>query len=136
MPFEFPVFVLSKDCGEVEMFNSLESLEKELELIDVENSEYEIWDAQGLRLRLSAQKPTWLKIEEVQPDYDGLKTSVLNYASASGLKISDMETKSLKTIIQAVSAQKYRTSFFRRFLKKCKIGLFGSVRPVIGNDRK
>lgn len=120
MAFKFPVFVLAKDSGEVAIYNTLESLEKELEPIDVENGEYEVWDAQGLRLKLSAQKPTWLKIEEIQPDYDGLKTSVLNYAATSGLRIGEGESESiesLKKIIQTASAQKSRSSFFSKLLR-------------------
>lgn len=62
MQVDFPVFVLSKDSGDVEQFASIADLQKALERIDVENGEYEAWDKNGVPLDLRVQEPVWLDI--------------------------------------------------------------------------
>lgn len=121
MLFKFPVFVLAKDCGEISIYTTLESLEKKLEPIDVENEEYEVWDAQGVRLKLYSQRPTWLKIEGTQPDFEGLKITVLRYAETSGMKIEKDSLESfsnLEQIIKTVNKNKIRPNFFKKFWEK------------------
>ena len=60
----FPVFVLAKDCGEVTVFSEFEKMVWHFEPIDVENNEYQAWDAAGnlLELRVGEPKAEWLKI--------------------------------------------------------------------------
>ena len=60
----FPVYVLAKDCGEIDSYTSIENMQSYLEAIDVENNEYEAWDAEGrlLELTVSSRKPDWLQI--------------------------------------------------------------------------
>ena len=57
-----PVFVVARDSGEVMKFDSVYDMQHRLERIDIENSEYVAWDSHGRPLRLSVQKPVWLKI--------------------------------------------------------------------------
>jgi hypothetical protein len=50
----FPLYVLAKDCGDILRIEAEERLSY-FEAIDVENDEYEAWDATGRRLKLVAQ---------------------------------------------------------------------------------
>lgn len=60
----FPLFILAKDSGEIGSYSSLASIQRHLEAIDVENEEYEAWDADGLSLSLTVgpTKSAWLQI--------------------------------------------------------------------------
>jgi hypothetical protein len=60
----FPVYVVAKDCGEVTAFTSFERMQGHFEAIDVENNEYEAWDAYGrlLQLRVGPGRSEWLQI--------------------------------------------------------------------------
>jgi len=60
----FPVYVLAKDCGEFTLFHSLEDMRGYMEAIDVENNEYDVWDAEGFMLRLivTDSKKDWLSL--------------------------------------------------------------------------
>ena len=62
--FAFPVFVRVKDDDSVIEFPTWVAMQGYLEAIDVENGEYEAWDAQGRCLELSVGKPKseWLTI--------------------------------------------------------------------------
>jgi hypothetical protein len=62
--FSFPVFVREKDDGSVIEFSTQVAMQGYLEAIDVDNGEYEAWDAKGRRLELSVAKSNseWLKI--------------------------------------------------------------------------
>jgi hypothetical protein len=48
----FPVYVFAEDCGEVTAYQSLEAMQGYMEAIDVENDEYEAWDATGRVLQV------------------------------------------------------------------------------------
>ena len=59
---QFPVFVRSKDCGDVKSYDSVEAMCRHFEEIDI--AEYEAWDATGLPLDLSVQGSSqWLRLE-------------------------------------------------------------------------
>jgi hypothetical protein len=60
----FPVFVLAKDCGEITEYSSLTAMQGYLEGIDVDDNEYDAWDAQGyvLRLAVTTPKSAWLRV--------------------------------------------------------------------------
>jgi len=62
--FAFPVFVHEKDDDSVMEFPTFTSMQGYLEAVDVDNGEYEAWDARGRRLELGVGKPKseWLKI--------------------------------------------------------------------------
>jgi hypothetical protein len=53
MEFKYPVFVLLRDCNEVISLSSPSGW-KQFEAVDIENHEYEAWDASGQKLVLEA----------------------------------------------------------------------------------
>jgi hypothetical protein len=53
----FPAYVRGRDDGEVIEYPTLAAMQHHLEAIDVENEEYEAWDAQGSRLQLAVRNP-------------------------------------------------------------------------------
>jgi hypothetical protein len=59
----FPVYVRD-DANDVMSFPSHEAMQAYLELIDVENDEYQAWDANGyaLDLLVGSPKSEWLKL--------------------------------------------------------------------------
>ena len=62
--FQPPILVRVKDSREVLRYNSVPYMQNDLEQIDVENEEYEAWDALGTPLQLSVQKGAeWLRVE-------------------------------------------------------------------------
>lgn len=89
MSVNFPVYVLAKDCGEVSRFNSIEEMQRQLEEIDVENDEYTAWDRTGTLLKLSVQKPVWLRIEPeaLQSQQSQLRDALMQYAAALGVEV-------------------------------------------------
>ena len=60
----FPVYVLSKDDGRVIAFQRFTEMQGYLESIDVENHEYEAWDANGRCIEFATKdsKRDWLEI--------------------------------------------------------------------------
>ena|ERR1700681_3052598 len=84
---QFPVFVRAKDCGDVTKYSSVQELQYDLEQIDVENDEYEAWDANGLQLSLGTQKPLWLKIDlgKNTPLPTDLAMAISEYAHKQGI---------------------------------------------------
>ena len=82
----FPIYLLLKDCGEVITFSTQHKLRGHLEPIDVENNEYEAWDADGRVLALSVgpRKSEWLEIrrtDQMLPNeaFAEVKTKALPY---------------------------------------------------------
>lgn len=59
----FPIKVREKDSGKIREYPSVEKMERQLEAIDIENEEYEAWDAAGRPVIMSVQKPHWLRLE-------------------------------------------------------------------------
>lgn len=52
-----------RDCGDLKKYSSIAAMQNDFERIDVENDEYEAWDANGVPLSLSVQQPIWLRVE-------------------------------------------------------------------------
>ena len=82
----FPVYVVAKDCGEITVFSELAKMQWHFEPMDVENHEYEAWDADGHHLELTVGKPKseWLKISQLdrtlsQGEFAELKAKALPY---------------------------------------------------------
>jgi hypothetical protein len=124
----FPIFVLTKDCGEVTRFNSIEELQSQLEEIDVENGEYAVWDRTGTSLKMSVQKPLWLHIEpeELKPHQSDLRDALKQYAAALGIQeklegISDGDFESVFAQISVHLDRKKRSrNFLRRIIRRPK----------------
>jgi hypothetical protein len=122
MTVQFPVFLCSKDSGEVSKFDSLQAIQFQLERIDVENHEYEAWDSNGTEVILSANEPAW-PVLTLRPDGngpDGLRTAVLRYARSVGLSVS--EPLSLDAI--GATIEQIRNEQERKLLEKSPIRRF------------
>lgn len=86
MEIAFPIFVRARDCGDMSKYPSVAAMQADLEKIDVENDEYEAWDATGVPLSLSVQKRIWLKLEPqglAKPE--DLAAAVREFAQLSGI---------------------------------------------------
>lgn len=61
----FPVTIREVESRETSVFPTFEKMQRQLEKIDVENGEYEAWDAQGLPIVLSVgnERKNWLRLE-------------------------------------------------------------------------
>lgn len=57
---KFPVTVKDRESRETKVFKSHDDMEGWLEKIDIENAEYEAWDADGRPVIMSVQESTWL----------------------------------------------------------------------------
>lgn len=124
MKINYPVFILAKDCGEVLKFDSVYEMQRQLEKIDIENSEYEGWDRDGYPLDLKVQKPVWLNIEmrSSEPQREKLIQALTKYASAVGteLKIEGMAAaeydKAFRKINDHIKKQNASKGFLRRII--------------------
>jgi hypothetical protein len=88
-PVQLPVFVRRKDCGDIARYDSIAKMKSGFERIDVQNDEYEAWDALGTRLKLSVQKSDdWLRIDaspNSQPEQ--LAGAITEFASLQGVDV-------------------------------------------------
>ena len=105
----FPIFLRAGDCGDVTKYSSIHDLQCHLEQIDVENHEYEAWDANGVRLSLSIQEPLWLKVEllDRKPQLNELAAAVSEYAHKQGLAFqsSDLLAGKYSEILDRVESE-------------------------------
>ena len=69
MSIHYPLYLLSKDCAEVERYQSFEDLQGYLEPIDVENREFFCWDESGtlFSLKVKENEKNWLNIAPADP---------------------------------------------------------------------
>ena len=121
MDVEFPVFVLAKDSEEVERFDSIYRLQRQLERIDVENNEYLAWDVNGSAVALSVQEPVWLKLEPfADMNQVGLKDCLEKYAATLGVEVNLAQTspKAFKDAYEQIVARKPSPGFWGRLLRK------------------
>jgi hypothetical protein len=88
----FPIYLLLKDCGDVITFASSEKMQGDLEAIDVENNEYEAWDADGrlLQLRVASEKFDWLQITKTDKvlsnvDFAEIKEKAIPYRDSESV---------------------------------------------------
>jgi len=84
---QLPVFVKLKDCGDVVRYDSVAKMQSDFERIDVENEEYEAWDAVGTRLKMSVQTSSdWLRIESLpNPQPEQLAEAIREFARLQGV---------------------------------------------------
>ena len=122
MQVEFPLFVCAKDSGEVRCFESVYTLQNELEEIDVENGEYLAWDKKGWPVTLGLQTPIWLTVES-RPDLKQgeLKHCLEEYAATLGvcIELKDLSPEEFERALKelaTVARQKARRSFLTRLL--------------------
>ena len=121
--WQFPVFVLSKDCGDVNTYNSIEDMCRHFEEIDIENKEYDAWDATGLPLELSVQGSSqWLRLEPgdtAQPEQ--LADAIAEFAKRQDIQLDASHLSAggfpaaLAQIKSAIQARRQTQSWWRRF---------------------
>ena len=121
-----PLFVRLKDCGEVVRYDSIASMQAQFEPIDIENEEYEVWDAAGVRLQLSVKKSSdWLQIENTErPETEQLANAIVEFARLQGVPIDTAKLESgdfrsvLEQVTAAVHAKRRSRSWWRRFTQR------------------
>jgi len=87
--FDFPVFVKLRDCGDVRSYHSVAEMQRNFEEIDVENGEYEAWDAKATPLKLSVQKQAaWLVVEPAgKPQPELLANAIAEFARIQNVQV-------------------------------------------------
>jgi len=102
-----PVFVVARDSGEVMKFDSVYDMQHRLERIDIENSEYVARESHGRPLRLSVQKPVWLKIglASAQSADKDLRSALLRWAHGLGLDTSRLSDLSLSALFDQIASR-------------------------------
>jgi hypothetical protein len=86
---QLPVFVRRKDCGDIVRYHSVAKMQSDFVQIDVENEEYEAWDAAGTRLRMRVQSSSeWLRIESSpKPQLDQLAEAITRLVRVQGVDV-------------------------------------------------
>lgn len=108
MAFKFPVFVRARDSGEIHTFASAVEMRGEFEKIDVENNEYEAWDADGRRLLLSVSAPDleWLRMDATgnEPRAEELADAIRQFARARNVQVNlwGLSRREFSSILQKV----------------------------------
>jgi len=89
MMIRYPVFVRENDSGDMTAYSSVSGMMDYLEQIDVENGEYEAWDAAATRLKLSIRGSPWLVLDEIpgasRPEE--LSAAITDYARRAGVDV-------------------------------------------------
>jgi hypothetical protein len=109
MSVVFPVFVLAKDSREIVRYDSVAQMQYAMERIDVENEEYEAWDAHSRPLKLKVEEPLWLQVEqgEERPDEAGLRSHVVYFSKLQGVALDlNDETQTTLAIYEKIMAKK------------------------------
>jgi hypothetical protein len=122
MNIEYPVFLREKDSDELSKFDSLQEMQHQLERIDVENQEYEVWDSNGIEVVLSVCEPVWLSLT-LQPDGNGpdeLRAAVIRYARNVGVSIEE----SLPLGVVGATIERIRSERERKILARSPIRRF------------
>ncbi|MCK5707798.1 MAG: hypothetical protein KAI43_09100 [Candidatus Aureabacteria bacterium] len=91
MNIKFPVFLREKDCGDITKYSSASEMQNDLERIDIENEEYEVWNSQGALLKLSVQDPMWLKVELDKEKSEDYRKILLEFAKQNKIEIENPE---------------------------------------------
>lgn len=128
MGFNFPIFIRTRDSGGVDAFSSVAEMQRQLEKIDIENNEYEAWDASGRQLLLSVVRagPEWLGVEalSVEPKPEELSDAISEFAHSHDLRVdlSGLSRHEYSAVLVEVAAALERKrkskSWLRRFLSR------------------
>ena len=99
----FPVFVRDKGSGDIDRFESIGQLQRQLERIDVESEEYDAWDCTGVPLRLQVQEPLWLAISPLgDRTQEDLRTALLSYAKRLGVDVGTTEALDISELFARI----------------------------------
>jgi hypothetical protein len=128
MGLSLPIFIRTRDSGDVVAFSSIAEMQRQLEKIDVENNEYDAWDASGRKLLLSLAPagPEWLAVEALstEPKPEELSDAIRQFAHSQGLQV-DLSGLSrhehsavLVEVAAALERKRQSKSWLRRFLSR------------------
>jgi hypothetical protein len=93
----------------------------DFEKINVQNDEYEAWDANGVRLSLSVQQPIWLRTEpQDSAKPHELAAAIAEFAQRSGIPVDpsvaiDKFEAALDAIKQKLDAERRSRSWLSRW---------------------
>ena len=121
--WQFPVFVRSKDCGDVKSYNSVEDMCRHFEEIDIENKEYDAWDATGLPMALSVRKSSqWLRLDPADTIQPGkLAGAIVEFAERQNVRVDESRlfaggfSAALAQITSAIQTRRQTQSWWQRF---------------------
>ncbi len=122
---EFPVFVSSRDSGEMRRYQDLPEMERALERIDVQNGEYVAWDRQFRLVSLQAKEgDSWLSLSVGNPAMPEFQSALRRFASSMGLEMEReaMSGTSAELMYEGVSKRvsqaKARMGWFKRLTRR------------------
>ena len=107
-------------------FDSVRDMQNWFEQIDVENKEYEAWDATGVPLKLSVQKAKeWLRVEPGEkPSPEQLANAIREFArieavhfESSALELGDFPV-ALEQVMSGVRSKWQAKSWWQRFKRR------------------
>jgi len=121
--WQFPVFVRSKDSGDVRSYSSVEGMQRDFEQVDVENKEYDAWDSTGLPLILLVQKANqWLRLEPADAaQSEQLAGAIAEFAERQNVQVDASRLlaggfpAALAQITSAIQARRQTQSWWQRF---------------------
>jgi hypothetical protein len=124
--FQFPVYVRLKDCGEVRSYRSVADMQYDFEEIDVENGEYEAWDAKGTPVKPSVQNPAlWLRLDpEGPPQPEQLANAIAEFARLQNVQADTPEldrgnfSKALEGITAAIRAKRKTERWWHKLKRR------------------
>lgn len=120
---QLPVFVRLKDSGEVSRYDAVADMQRDLEQIDVENEEYEAWDATAMPLKLSVQRSAeWVRLEPAaNPQPGQLAGAIEEFARLQGVPVDTSSllrgdfSAALEHVTSAVQAKRRARSWWQKF---------------------
>ena len=122
---EFPVFVSSRDSGEMKRYRDLQQMQHALERIDVENGEYVVWDRMGRLVSLLVrQGPGWLELRTEAQAVSEFQEALRRFARSAGVELSpdsvsmDSAEGSYENVAERISKKRDRLGWFARLKQR------------------
>ena len=104
---DLPIFVISTHGGHVDLFDTLSSAEMYLEPVDIENGEYEIYDAKGWAIspKVTHENEVILDLAEPKVNFeDRLKAHIVCFLNTIDAVNSIDESRCLEYLIQRLKS--------------------------------
>jgi hypothetical protein len=124
---EFPVFVVSRDSGEMVKFADAREIERRFERIDVENGEFVAWDRQARRVSLEVREgPRWLALgigEQAMPEF---QAALRRFAGVFGLEVGreDPSAADVEAMFESVAPRVAQRVADKRTAARWRWGVF------------
>ena len=120
MQIECPIYLLSKDCGEVAQYDSVGHLLGHLEAIDVENCEFSAWDARGRSLNLAVDGNGLITVGMAaeQTGRTELQAALTADAAQLGIDLSTVSSSDPASLFELIRGA--RRSTFSKWMEKLR----------------